>query len=287
MCSFHLYFQFVLRTSELSPLVSKRQVWPLGVRCWGNWNVNKSDFTLKNLCPSHFFFLWVPQREKQKQMAVQVLTSAQGVCRSSLAWGSCWGGALGRVGGSVFFKDGPAHGEPDTSRPPGPCSAHQQPQQCHFLTPSAPVSPLQHTAITALLKVSEPAGCSHPSAQSGRPVLLEPAGAMQAWHGRGSPHTVLILMVPRAHAHFLLLQKTSSAPHRLPRRLRVISKTCVGQTGMAPAGPEVTSHTKVDTKNTLLKTIVEECGSESLLSHHPVGYMGLIRRLYSSSSLKV
>lgn len=38
------------------PLVSRVQVHPLDVCCWGNWNVNKSDLTLKTLCRSHLIF---------------------------------------------------------------------------------------------------------------------------------------------------------------------------------------------------------------------------------------
>jgi len=159
---------------------------------------------------------------------------------------------------------------------PRPLSARRagQPRQCHLMAPSPSESPPLRAARTALLRVSERAGqprrCSELQA-----VLTEPAGAPRAWHERGRTRMVLILTVPRAQAHFSFLQKPSSAQHRLPQMAQGHLRNMCGSGADCSCRPRSHFTHKVGTKNTLLKAILRECVSESLLPHHPVGYMGL------------
>ena len=57
--------------------------------------MNKSDFTVEGLCPSHLGFLWGPQREEQKQMALQIVflhvVSAETQRVARVGRGAGWG----------------------------------------------------------------------------------------------------------------------------------------------------------------------------------------------------
>lgn len=203
-----------------------------GVRCC-DWDVNKSDFTLKNLRPRTYFSFGCLRGETKHRWLCQVVfcmwclqiwRAAPAGRGAGLAWGNMSHGICLPLG----MTRGRARDRPQLNRR---CPARCQPEACSSprlrQAPSHSVwapSDGHRGAISALPFHSHPLGRALPV--SGRAVLRGPAGAV-ARHGHGptveqgragSTAWCSPPRFPGPCSHFLFLHKALVALYRPSRR---------------------------------------------------------------------